>query len=204
LNNNQQLDPKLQKAALFGPSNYFSRSQGTTHEFYLSGEILEPSEYTEWFDVIRNAGPQDSVRIYINSGGGDMYTAIQFLRVFGETNAHVTCSIEGACMSAATMIFLHAHSFEVTPHSCIMFHNYSSGLYGKGGELYDQLQFERTWSEKFMQDVYKDFLTPDEIVSIMQNKDIWMTSDEVVARLEALSRKRAESVAKDMESNAAG
>lgn len=201
MKSDQQLDPKLQKAALFGPSNTFSRSSGTTHEFYLSGEILEPAEYCEWFDTIRNAGPQDSIRIYINSSGGDLYTAIQFLRVFGETQAHVTCSIEGACMSAATMIFLHAHSFEVTPHSCIMFHNYSGGMYGKGGELYDQLQFERTWSEKFMCEVYKDFLTNEEIDSILQNKDIWMTSDEVIQRLKLLSNKRAEN---NMESNAAG
>jgi ATP-dependent protease ClpP protease subunit len=191
LNNNQLLDPKLQKGGLFGgPQQYFQKSQGVLHEFYLCGEILEPTEYCEWFDIIRNANPQDNIRIYINSGGGDLYTAMQFLRVFGETQAHVTCSIEGACMSAATMIFLHAHSFEVTPHSCIMIHNYSGGMYGKGGELYDQLQFERSWSEKFMQEVYKDFLTSEEITSILQNKDIWMTSDEVIARLEAMTKLR--------------
>ena len=206
MKNSAHTDPKLSKPGLFdvNPLQHFQRSQGTTHEFYLSGEIQEPEHYCEWFDVIRNAGSQDTIRIYINSVGGDLYTAIQFLRVFAETEAHVTCSIEGACMSAATMIFLHAHSFEVTPHSCVMIHNYSGGMFGKGGEMYDQLQFERRWSEHFMSEVYRDFLTTEEIVSILNNRDIWMTTDEVIARRETLSRIRAEAAVKDMESNAAG
>jgi ATP-dependent protease ClpP protease subunit len=75
---------------------------------------------------------------------------------------------------------------EVTPHSLFMFHNYSAGTFGKGGEMYDQLSFERAWSEKFMREVYADFLTEDEIQSMMHNKDIWMDSEEVVKRLNKL------------------
>jgi hypothetical protein len=73
-----------------------------------------------------------------------------------------------------------------------MFHNYSAGTFGKGGEMYDQLQFERKWSENFMRAVYKDFLAEDEIQSMLNNKDIWMTSDEVAQRLEKLQAARAQ------------
>jgi len=38
--------------------------------------------------------------------GGNLDTAIQFIRVLGETQAEVITSVEGSCMSAATMIFL--------------------------------------------------------------------------------------------------
>jgi ATP-dependent protease ClpP protease subunit len=175
------LDPKLFESDKNG--NNFSKSVARLYEFYLSGEILEPEEYIEWFDIIRNASAQDTVKIYINSGGGDLYTTLQFLRVFGETEAHIITSVEGACMSAATMVFLHGHEHEVTPHSLFMFHNYSAGVFGKGGEMYDQLQFERRWSENFMREVYANFLTAEEIGSMLNNKDIWMTSDEVIERL---------------------
>ena len=175
------LDPKLFESDKNG--NNFSKSVARLYEFYLSGEILEPEEYIEWFDIIRNANAQDTVKIYINSGGGDLYTTLQFLRVFGETEAHIITSVEGACMSAATMVFLHGHEHEVTPHSLFMFHNYSAGVFGKGGEMYDQLQFERRWSENFMREVYANFLTAEEIGSMLNNKDIWMTSDEVIERL---------------------
>ena len=175
------LDPKLFESDKSG--NNFSKSVARLYEFYLSGDIGDPEDYIEWFDTIRNANPQDTIRIYINSGGGDLYTTLQFLRVFGETEATIITSVEGACMSAATMIFLHADQHEVTPHSLFMFHNYSAGVFGKGGEMYDQLQFERRWSENFMNEVYDGFLTTEEISSMLHNKDIWMTSDEVVERL---------------------
>lgn len=182
------LDPKLFESNKF--SNNFTKPVAHIHEFYLSGPIQDAEEYIEWFDVIRNASQTDTVRIYINSPGGDLFTTLQFLRVMSDTDATVVCSVEGACMSAATMIFLHGHSQEVTPHSLFMFHNYSAGTFGKGGEMYDQLQFERTWSENFMTAVYEDFLTREEIQSMLNNKDIWMGSDEVVKRLEAMQAKR--------------
>ena len=177
---------------------YFTKSKGNLYEFYLTGEITTASDYIDWFDCIRNASEADTIRIYINSPGGDLYTAIQFLRVMSESQAEIICSVEGACMSAATMIFLHGDIHEVTPHSTYMFHDYSSGVFGKGGEQYDQIQFERAWSERFLKEVYANFLTHEEIHSMLHNKDIWMTSDEVVARLNKLAK--AQQQALDAES----
>jgi ATP-dependent protease ClpP protease subunit len=189
MNKDNYIDPKL-----FGQdkySNSFSKPVAQLHEFYLSGPVLDAEEYIDWFDTIRNASEIDTVRIYINSPGGDLYTTLQFLRVMSDTPATIVTSVEGACMSAATMIFLHGHTHEITPHSLFMFHNYSAGTFGKGGEMYDQLQFERKWSENFMRAVYRDFLAEDEIQSMLNNRDIWMTSDEVAQRLEKLQEARA-------------
>jgi len=188
------LDPKA------GSAEYFTKNTSNSYEFYLSGELLEPESYIAWFDVMRNARPYDNIKLYINSCGGNLYSAIQFLRVMAESDAHIITSVEGACMSAATMIFLSGDEFQVTPHSLFMFHNYSAGVFGKGGEMYDQLQFERAWSEQFLSEVYKDFLTEQEIDSMLNNKDIWMTSDEVVKRLSVIIKQRE----KQQEDDAAG
>lgn len=161
-------------------------------EFYLSGYIKSPDHYLKWFDTIRHAGPDDTVKIYINCYGGDMFTGIQFMRVLAETEARVVCSVEGACMSAATMIFLCADSFEITPHSMFMFHNYSSGAFGKGGELYDQIRHERKWSEQLLKEIYDGFLQPDEIKMLLDNRDLWMDVDEVAVRMEDRYKKLAE------------
>lgn len=155
----------------------------TMHEFYLTGEIESAENYIEWFDTIRHAGDHDVVKIYINSYGGDLFTAIQFLRVLAETSATKIVSVEGACMSAATMIFMCADSFEVTPHSVFMFHNYSGGTIGKGGEMIDQLLHERKWSENLLKNIYDGFMTDAEIASMLDNKDIWMDGEEVVKRI---------------------
>ena len=156
------------------------------HEFYLSGEVESSEEYIEWFDTIRNAQPADIVKIHINSYGEDLFTSIQMMRCISESEATVICSVEGACMSAATMIFLCADGFEVSDHSMFMFHNYSGGTIGKGGEMYDNIMHERKWSEKLLRAIYSEFLTADEIESILNNKDIWMDGEEVIKRLSAM------------------
>ncbi len=168
----------------------FSKQLISVHEFYLSGEIESPEQYIQWFDTIRHAGENDVVKMYINSPGGHVSTAIQFMRVLRETEANVVMSVEGECASAATMIFLCGETFEVSEHSIFMLHNYSGGTIGKGGEMLDQLQHERMWSEKLLRDVYKDFLNEKEIKSILENRDIWMDGDEVIKRLKARQKKQ--------------
>jgi ATP-dependent protease ClpP protease subunit len=167
-----------------GSGNYYGpKPLANIHEFYLCGEIHEASEYIDWFNTIRHADENDVIRIYINSPGGDLYTAIQFMRVMSETNAHIIASVEGACMSAATMIFLCADSYEVTPHSVFMFHNYSGGTVGKGGEMISQLVHQKKWTERIFNTVYSGFLSESEIKNIIEDKDIWMDGDEVVTRI---------------------
>lgn len=168
---------------------FADRPLARLHEFYLSGNIESADNYVDWFDVIRHAGQNDVVKLYINSYGGDLFTAIQFMRALGECEGTVAISVEGACMSAATMIFLTADMFEVSAHSMFMFHNYSGGTFGKGGEMLDQLQHERAWSEKLLREVYSDFLTEKEIGSMLDNKDLWMDGDEVVKRLKSKAKK---------------
>lgn len=166
-------------------SGTYSKPLSTVYEFYLTGDIESAENYIDWFDTIRHAGEHDAIKIYINSYGGDLFTAIQFLRVLAETPATKVISVEGACMSAATMIFMCADSYEVTPHSVFMFHNYSGGAIGKGGEMIDQLLHERKWSENLLKNIYEGFMTDGEIKAMLDNKDIWMDGEEVIKRINA-------------------
>ena len=183
-------------ASLFGGDGnknfYADKPLSKMHEFYLSDTIGKSDEYIEWFEIIRNCGEHDVVKIHINSYGGDLFTAIQMLRAINDCPGTIITSVEGACMSAATMIFLCSDAYEVSPHSMFMFHNYSGGTIGKGGEMFEQLKHERSWSEKLLREVYADFLTEEEIISMLENKDIWMDADEVVDRLSIKAEKMAE------------
>lgn len=76
-----------------------------------------------------------------------------------------------------------------------MFHNYSGGTIGKGGEMIDQLVHERKWSDRLLKSIYKGFLTDEEIKGMLDNKDIWMDGEEVVKRLKNRQQK-LEDVAK--------
>jgi ATP-dependent protease ClpP protease subunit len=168
------------------------------HKFYLSGELLGPEEYIGWFEKIRNAPENDIVVIHINCFGGNLFTALQFLRVLGETKATTIASVEGMCMSAATFIFLGAKNQEITNHSMFMFHTYSWGVQGKGGEMYAQIAHSKTWSEKLFYDIYGDFLTDKEITEILDNKDLYMAGEEVGKRLKLRNTNILEKVKKEI------
>jgi ATP-dependent protease ClpP protease subunit len=187
---NKQIDlSDLFKPPINQSQRVITKQAVNIHEFYLSGDVESSEEYIEWFDIIRSASQNDILKIYINSPGGDLFTAIQFLRVLTDTEAQVIISVEGACMSAATLLFMCGHQYEISPHSVFMFHNYSSGMVGKGGEMFDRVNHERSWSEKLFQDVYADFLTEREIKQILDNKDLWMDADEVIKRLKKKIKK---------------
>jgi len=170
-------------------SFFANRPVSLLSNFYLSGRIGEPEEYVEWFDIIRNANEGDTIKIHINSPGGDLFTAIQFMRVLADCRCTVITSVEGACMSAATLIFLMSDLFEISDHSSFMFHNYSGGVVGKGGEMHDQTIHEYEWSKKIFADCYGGFLSKKEIVAMTEGKDFWMSGDEVASRLEKRSKK---------------
>ena len=153
------------------------------HEVYLSKTIGQADEYIADFDRIRHAGPDDLVKIYINSPGGDLLTALQFMRTISETEATVIASVEGMCASAATLILLAAHSYEISPHSLFLLHNYSEGTYGKGNEIFAHITHSRKWSQALLSECYQDFLTKDEIRDLLDDRDIWLTSEEVIERL---------------------
>lgn len=168
------------------------KSLGSLYEFYISGEIESPECYIDIYDIIRHSNPNDIIKIYLNSFGGDLFSAIQFLRVLSESEAEIIVSVEGAAMSAATLLLLAADSVEITPHSSIMLHDYSSGAYGKGGDLHRQIVHERRWSEKLFRDVYEDFLSDTEITSMLDGKEIWLTSEDTICRLQKRAELRKE------------
>lgn len=188
LRNDVDDDSQAQEAA---PQNsvFITLSNSKLISYYLSGEIIEPENYINVFQIIRSAGPNDLVKIHINSSGGLLSTAIQFMRVLLETQATVIASVEGDCCSAATMIMLAADEVELSPHSTFLFHNYSGGAIGKGGELFEKIEHLQQWSSDLFHDVYNGFLSESEIQDIMKGKDIWMSAKEVKARIDKRNKR---------------
>lgn len=161
----------------------FNRPTGQILDFYLNSSIGSPEEYAEWNQLLRSSGEQDVVYLHINCYGGQALTAVQLMRAISESRATVVASVEGACMSAATFLFLMADVCEISDHSIFMFHNFSGGTFGKGNEMMAQVHHNEKWGRNLMETIYKDFFTPDEIESILEGKDYWLSPDEVTERL---------------------
>jgi ATP-dependent protease ClpP protease subunit len=162
----------------------FNRPTGQILDFYLNSTIGSPEDYAEWNQILRSSGEQDVVYLHINCYGGQALTAVQLMRAISESRATVVASVEGACMSAATFLFLMADVCEISDHSIFMFHNFSGGTIGKGNEMMAQVHHNDKWARGLMESIYKDFFTQEEIDSILEGKDYWLSPDEVSERLE--------------------
>lgn len=161
----------------------FERATSRKYDLYLHDEILGPDEYIEWNQLFRSATAEDVIYVHINSYGGQINTAIQMIRAMRETSATIVTSIEGACMSAATMIFLQGDMCEISDHSQFMVHTYSGGAWGKGNELVSQVLHDSDWISELMHDIYEHFFSEEEINAVIDGKDVWLTPAEVFLRL---------------------
>jgi ATP-dependent protease ClpP protease subunit len=179
-NNNE---PTLRDVLSQRKAEPFVADYGSVTDFYISSQIGPASEYIDWFQRIRAARESDILRFHINCPGGDLFTTIQFMQVLSETKATVIMSVEGACMSAATLLFLMGDEYNVTEHSVFLFHNYSGGVVGKGAEIYHGVMHERKWTEKLLRNSYDEFLTEKEISQLIEDKDVWMDAKTVIDRL---------------------
>ena len=171
---------QLQKNQL---QNAYQRAVSNIYDLYLTGPIEDAKQYQDWNQMMRSATENDIIYLHINSGGGEIFTAIQLMRSMQETQACVVASVEGMCMSAATLLFLTADVCEISEHSHFMFHTYSSGNWGKGHEQLASVQADDKWAKHLFDTAYKGFLDPKEIQKIIDGKDFWMNPTEVNKRL---------------------
>lgn len=154
----------------------------TVYDILLDEDIKHHSYYRDALHVLRTAGEQDLVRLLINSEGGYMSTAIAFANAIKEANCPVIAIIEGSAFSAASMIALCADDLEVKDYSSIMCHSASFGSTGTSSNIRAHVSFTIDQTERFIREVYKDFLTEEEVEQILNNREIWMDDEETRER----------------------
>lgn len=157
---------------------------GTIIDFYLLGEIEDPADYIDFFRAVRDAKQEDTVQLHINCYGGDLTTAFNIIDVLKQSAANINVFVEGNCASAASMIMLAGDNWEINPHSTVMIHAWSGYVIGKWNEQQAQFHFDETWLNNSFKEIYKGFLSDEEIEDVLRGKDLYLNADEVVERLD--------------------
>ena len=179
---------------------YVSPLSGVKYDFDIC-DIADPEDFQYLLEVLRNANNEDEVHLHINSGGGNFYTAVQICGAMMTCKAaRVMCHAEGIVASAATMIFLSATHWTVSPLSTFMFHTSSSVTAGKMPDTIKEIEAHKSHLNTVCNTLYKDFLTDEEIdLVINKNDDLWMAPDEVEKRLNIVVEKHKERVQSETE-----
>ena len=173
-----------------------------THNFYIYGAIEEHDEnVVDAIMTLDLASENDIVNIFINTPGGSLTTTISLVHAMLRTEAMVITHADGEVASAGTLIFFAGQSYVVYPYSTLMVHDYSGGVdpYGKGNENLKRLISGNNLINRMTQDLYVPVFSEEEVAEILEGKDVYLDSDELIDRIKKAYSNEDESDEDDLE-----
>lgn len=159
--------------------------ESSTH--FLNGEIVEENvlDCIKWitYENLERREPKTLI-LYINSTGGDLYSAFALIDVMRNSYHPIRVIGVGAVMSAAFMIFAAGSSGEryAGRNTSFMCHQYFDNLAGKHHDLKASMKDGEMMNAKMVQ-VLRDAtgLAPSKIRSkLLPASDVFLTAEEVL------------------------
>lgn len=161
----------------------------TKFSFYL-GDIMHGSDEKEnYFKLLKafdTAKEDDVCRVYISSYGGSINEGDQIINHI-KTNfstENIITVLDPMGYSMASSVFLIGGTRVVSDTSSIMLHNYSMGVFGKGGEIKDMIEFnDDLLNDRAYHDyVIPGYITEEEFNQYKIGKEWWFNAEEMLDR----------------------
>ena len=137
------------------------------------------------FYELRNASKNDILEFRISSGGGFVKEGQQFYNLIEEKfQKRSVAFLDNHGYSMGALLFCMANKRVIYPYSDLMFHNYSGGAIGKGGEIKSQIKHKDRILTDFFKKIVQDkgFLTKEEFNKMLIGQDYWMDAKEMCKR----------------------
>lgn len=147
----------------------------------IDDEIWESFNYRKIYDCLRKAEENDTVRIILNSSGGDLSTFVEIYNLLIDCKAKTIAELYLA-YSAAAFLCLSCDEIEIKEFSSMMIHSMSYVNEGKLEEVMASNDFIKKWNEELTHKVLKGFMTQQEIQEVNNGKDYWFLSEEILKR----------------------
>jgi len=137
------------------------------------------------FNELKNAKEYDMLELIIDSNGGFVNEGMQFFNIILEKFPNrTTAYLDNHGYSMGALLFCMANKRVIYPYSDIMFHNYSAGAIGKGGEIKSRVKHRDKLLRKFFYDIVVEqgFLTKYEFEKMLIGQDYWMDAKQMCKR----------------------
>ena len=181
------------------------RKQLTNLHLDLDEEVREPRYYRPFIRHLDNLEEDDQVSVHLKTYGGSYDGALALIQAFNSTEATVVAFIEGHCDSAGSIIALSCPNIVVSPFATMLCH---TAKYGTGGSILNVQKYSSFMIEQIhstMEEVYKDFLTEDELARVLAGEEFIFNAKEISKRLKKkfnLQEKRRKALTKPRAKNA--
>ena len=176
------------------PSIFATPNHGVHYSVNVSQVFGSPSSFDEVIHLLTVATPEDIINFNINSNGGDFYSLVALRNAIRQTEAQVYMNLLGMAASAGSALFLeNADGYKIHEDSCMMIHSMQCGTgYTDANTIATRAEHNKKINERFVRNTYKDFLTEDEIESVLNAKEIYLEDFEIRERLQQREEMKAQ------------
>jgi len=166
--------------------NTFKREpEYTKFRLFVDSFMEKERGLHEIFNELWNANEHDRLELRINSRGGLVNEGSQFYSIIKNKFHNKTTTILDSCgYSMGALTFCMGDKRIATLRSDLMFHDYSGGFSGKGGEIKSRFKHSAKHLREFFKDVIlkNNFLSQKEFDEMLIGKDFWMDTKELCKR----------------------
>lgn len=181
------------------PSIHIKQMISNEYTIHFSQEFDHPSYYDEVVTLLLSADEVDSFVFVINNFGGRVDALNSILNALAVTKATVTGFLVGQGCSCASVLFLACHNWIVGDNTTLMIHEQSFFVGGKASETKKQHEHYKIQNDRFIREVYRDFLNSDEIESCLRGEDCYFEDFEIRERLQYREEMKSKKLQKDIQ-----
>lgn len=163
------------------PISYLPSKAGT-YRADLYGYIESTSQFADMITVMNLMTEEDEFILNLSSGGGLVDATDTFLHAVRGTKGHFHVVATGNVSSAASIILLHADSFELSDGFSSLIHCGSIGSGGNFNTYRKETAFYNAFTEKNIRSSYEGFFTEKELDDILDGKDFWLDAEQWIER----------------------
>ena len=122
------------------------------------------------------------IHLYIDSYGGAVYQCFGLLGVMDKSKTPIHTIVTGAAMSCGFMILISGHKRFGYPHSTPLYHQVSTGFYGKVKDMEEKLEETKRLQKKIEHlTLERTRISKKKLQGILKNKKDWyMSADEAL------------------------
>lgn len=168
-----------------------SHTGGMTHVIRIHEDISEPSNFSDELDLINGASESDTVVLDLCTPGGDLYTAMLFVRSLNSCAAHTVAIIGPEVASAGSIMALSCREWILDDTSSLMIHTSSYGIMAKDTDIFEHANFSRQQLKRLYENVYSGFLSDEELSDVIKGTPFYFDAEHIAERLDSLQEYRA-------------
>jgi ATP-dependent Clp protease protease subunit len=153
----------------------------------LTKGIIDINENDEHLHKLYNVYGIDytptPIKIYIDSYGGAVYQCFGLIGVMEKSTTPIHTIVTGAAMSCGFMILINGHKRFAYQHATPLYHQVSSGFYGKVKDMEEKLEETKRIQSKIEEMTIRlTKISKKKLSDILKNKIDWyMTTEEALS-----------------------